>query len=241
MIEKHTKEELNAVAVCAQSGDTAAMEDLFRMMRPYMVAILRPIDSGKYTLDERLELTQAASLGILEALTRFDPQAGTKFSTWAHPWMKGEVSEWLARNTGSIPMPRSAWNFAARLEAMLPADVSPHEVDDEDLATVEIDAMVAGIPTVFQVPYAGAIFRARKDSFPIDPEQDGSSSPSVEDEIFHEYEERVTLAFIDSLAEANTVDWFWMTMDFIEEHDLADSTSVDAICNAASLYLGRTP
>ena len=234
MIEKHTKEQLNNVAVLAQMGNAPAMEELFRMMRPYMVAILRPIDSAKYTLDERLELTQAAALGILEALKRFDPDAGTKFSTWAHPWIKGEVSEWLARNTGSIPMPRSAWNFAARIEALLPEDVSPHDIADEDLATVEVDTIIAGVPTTFQVPYAGSIFRARKDSYPIDPDQDASSAPSVEDEIFHEYEERVTLAFVDSLALQDPEDWRWMTEDFIEEHDLL--TTVEAVVEAAAFY-----
>lgn len=236
MIEKHSKEQLNNVAVLAQMGNTPAMVELFKMMMPYMIAILRTIDSSKYTLDERLELTQAASLGVLEALRRFDPDAGTKFSTWAHPWIKGEVAEWLARNTGSIPMPRSAWNFAARLEDMLPDDVSPHEVADEDLAAVEIDAMVAGVPTVFQVPYAGAIFRARKDSFPIDPDLDATFSPSVEDEIFEEYEERATVAFVDSLALANVEDWPWMCDDFIEDHDLP--TTSEAICEAAALYHG---
>lgn len=202
-IPRHSKEELNAVAVAAQGGDRDATERLFRMMRPYLVAILRRVNQEHYTREQREELDQAAAVGVLEALQRFDPEAGTKFSTWAHPWIKGEVSEWLARNTGSVPMPRAAWHYAARIEdayrELHGQDSSPHDAHDGDLADLPIEVVRDGKPTLISVPYAAAIFRARQSAYPINPWDDhhaettggmarktirSASSPSAEQEFF---------------------------------------------------------
>lgn len=252
MIEEHSKEELNAVAVAAQSGDRQAMEALFVMMRPYMVAFLRQVDQYQYTLDERYELSQAAALGVLEALKRFDPKAGTKFSTWAYPWMKGEVSEWLARNTGGLPMPRSAWNYALRLERAWRdahgSERSPHDANDDELANLDIDALVAGDATTISIPYAGAIFRARKDAFSIDPDLDAKYAPSAEDEALGDpavgtvrlgvtaRQEDAVLAFIEFLDHIPTDHWRDEAEAFVKGEGL--DIDPDTLIEEAALYYG---
>ena len=251
-VGRHTKAELNATAITAQAGDRDALDRLFAMMRPYLVSMLRKIDQTRYTRDERDELDQAAAVGVMEALKRFDPEAGTKFSTWAYPWVKGELSEWLARNTGGISMPRAAFHYAAHIEEAwyeAGSTRSPHEATDEELASLAIEVVRNGDPTTLSVPYAGDIFRARKSTFEI---PDNHETPSVETAVFGEEgetgfkrrgvtaaQEKVTLAFIDSLAGLETEAWWDAAEQFIEERRLP--TDVATLIEVARLYHGRTP
>lgn len=253
-IPRHTKEELNAVAVAAQTGDQDALEELRTMMRPYQVAFVRKLDQTRYTQDESFEIDQAAWLGILEALKRFDPEAGAKFSTYAHHWMRHEVSEWLARNSGALPMPRTAWNFGAKLEEVVQADddtASPHELPDEDLASLPISVVRKGEEVNITIPYAGDIFRARKSSFDLDPTLDLRHSPSAEDDFFGEEtftrrpgvstaQEDAALIFIESLGELDPSEWEDAADAFVIDQGF-DLDIVEGLIEAASLLHGETP
>lgn len=252
-IPVHSKEELNAVASAAKAGDREALDRLFTMLRPYLVSILRGVDQTRYTREERAELDQAAALGVMEALSRFDSEAGTKFSTWAYPWVKGEVSEWLARNTGGLSMPRAAWHYAARIEEAwreVHGDTrTPHEATDAELAALHIEVTREGEAAAIQVPYAGDIFRARKDTYEVTPELLPSTDSPVEEEVLgaddpiakrrgvSADQERATLVFIDSLDDLETEAWHAAAEDFINERRLP--TTVEQLVGAAALLHGR--
>ena len=249
-IPVHSKDELNQAAVRAQTGSDEDVMALLAMMRPYMVSILRQVDATTYTLDQRLELDSVATLGVIKALrgeeriigdrptksSPFDASGGTKFSTWAHPYILHEVSEWLAHNTGTLALPKSAWQYADRIEDALPDGKSPHDLTDDDLTNVEIQSTYRDRLTT--VPYAGEIFRARKSAFPIDPNIASRHSPSAEDEAILDDDSRA-LRFIESLDSVPVGGWPEAVEDYLYEQGL--NTDAAEVLDAAYAYLGRTP
>lgn len=63
------------------------------------------------------ELIQAGYTGVMEAIHRFDSDR-EKSSFWSLAYwrIRHELSEWLAKNAGGIPMPRSAWRKGYHIE-----------------------------------------------------------------------------------------------------------------------------
>ena len=54
------------------------------------------------------DLVQVASLGLVKAVDRFDPEMGTNFVSYAMPTVVGEVRRYFRDHTWSLRVPRSA-------------------------------------------------------------------------------------------------------------------------------------
>ncbi len=54
------------------------------------------------------DLVQVASLGLIKAVDRFDPELGTNFVSFAMPTVVGEVRRYFRDHTWSVRVPRSA-------------------------------------------------------------------------------------------------------------------------------------
>jgi RNA polymerase sigma-B factor len=66
--------------------------------------------------DPNDDLLQVASLGLLKALDRFDPDQGTAFSSFAVPTILGELKRYF-RDTGwSVRVPRGTQELALRVQ-----------------------------------------------------------------------------------------------------------------------------
>ncbi|MGI6173581.1 MAG: sigma-70 family RNA polymerase sigma factor [Christensenellales bacterium] len=61
------------------------------------------------------DLLQVASLALLKAAERFDPQMGYLFSTFATPTVVGEVKNWLRDNAKPIRVPRRSREMLIKL------------------------------------------------------------------------------------------------------------------------------
>jgi RNA polymerase sigma factor (sigma-70 family) len=180
------KEEFNAIAIRAQTGNERAKEELLDIMRPYVVRLVAKIH-GDYSYADKDEITQSAWLGVFVALKSFDPEGGTQFSSWAWPHMQHEVFEWLSRNSGAIPMPRTAWKFTRRMEAAwmnLYPDRPITDATEEELADLEIPAIRDGVQTTIKVGYGAAAMRAKLALKEVDEDFEPSPSPSAEDDYF---------------------------------------------------------
>ena len=122
----------------AKAGDPEAAAELMRVMRPTIRSLL--IIRG-YTADQQNDQEAAGRLGLWEAVQRYDPNhpVGKDFRLVAWYRIRHEMEEWRARNTGAVPMPRSAWRQArtgTTDHRVTRAASTPYPLEDTD-QTVE--------------------------------------------------------------------------------------------------------
>jgi RNA polymerase sigma-B factor len=94
--------------------DQAARDELFARFAPLARRLAGRYNRNRY---EPLEdLVQVASVGLLAAIDRFDPDRGLPFPSFAIPTILGELKRYF-RNTGwSVHVPRSAQELALRID-----------------------------------------------------------------------------------------------------------------------------
>ncbi len=93
-----SREEEHRCALRARRGEVAAKQLLVRHNLAFVVAIARKQRRGTVRLDD---LIQEGNVGLMRAVEKFDPDAGTRFSTYAVWWIRAYVGKYLkeARST----------------------------------------------------------------------------------------------------------------------------------------------
>lgn len=74
---------------------------IYKMMQPY----LKDYKSSKD------DLISEGNIGLLKAIDRFDPKKGRKFSTFATPYIKGQLSAYASQKTRNVRIPQ--WKTAS--------------------------------------------------------------------------------------------------------------------------------
>lgn len=92
-------------------GDEAARERLLRRHRRLVKAL-----AGRFSVSdsERGDLVQAGTVGLIQAVDRFDPERGHAFSTYAVPLVLGEMRKFL-RDKGAVRVSRRARDIVNRV------------------------------------------------------------------------------------------------------------------------------
>lgn len=86
----------------AQSGDVNAKNRLVGQHIRWVVHIARRYVGTRVCLDD---LVQEGVLGLLEAIRRFNPEAGVRLSTYATHWIRMCISKYAAENAGPVSVP----------------------------------------------------------------------------------------------------------------------------------------
>ena len=95
-----------------QQGDRTAEEALLRENLPLVAAIARRYQNCGLAQEDMLQL---GSIGLLQALRRFDPDRGLCFSTYAVPLIAGEIRRFL-RDDGMVKFSRETKSLALKIE-----------------------------------------------------------------------------------------------------------------------------
>src|ERR1700752_2094581 len=108
--------EERATELFGRLPDDAAREELVHIYFPLVEYLSRRFRSRGEPLDD---LVQVASIGLLKAIDRFEPERGVKFSTYAVPTIIGELKRHF-RDTGwAMRVPRRLQERALLLRSVI--------------------------------------------------------------------------------------------------------------------------
>jgi RNA polymerase sigma-B factor len=84
-------------------GDVAARDELIARFLPLARQIARRYRRGRDSFDD---LLQVASIGLIKAVDRYEPDYGTSFTTFAVPSISGEVKRYFRDSGWAVRVPR---------------------------------------------------------------------------------------------------------------------------------------
>jgi RNA polymerase sigma-B factor len=158
-----------------ESGDLSAREWLIRRHLPLVRVLAR-----RYAhRGERLEdLVQVGSIGLIEAIDRFDPAKGSDFVGFAVPTIAGEIKTHLRDKATVVRVPRRVAQLNVRLRA-----------EQETLA-----ARLRRAPTLSELAAEAGVREA--DAAEAIATSNGSGEPpdGVVDDVFEPSDDRLLLA-----------------------------------------------
>ncbi len=95
-----------------EGGDVRAREELLERFLPLARKLV-----GRYarTSEPRDDLVQVASIGLLQAIDRYDPDRGAAFSSFAVPTILGELKRHFRDHCWSMHVPRPEQELALRV------------------------------------------------------------------------------------------------------------------------------
>src|SRR5690606_30517807 len=135
--------ELELARAWRNSGDEKA---LHRLVNAYMrLAISMAARYRRYGAPMP-DLIQEASLGLMKAADKFDPERGVRFSTYAVWWIKASIQDYVMRNwsmvrTGSTSSQKALFFNLRRVQARLEREADQQGVK---LDQYQLRQLVAG-------------------------------------------------------------------------------------------------
>lgn len=89
------------------------------------------------------DLEQVGYMGLIRAVERFDPTQGNAFSSFAVPYIRGEILHYLRDRSGTVKIPRRLQDLqsaARKVRQALSEKLNRQPKDDEVLAELKISA-----------------------------------------------------------------------------------------------------
>ena len=94
-------------------SDLAARDELVGRFLPLATRLAQRYHRGAEPLDD---LVQVASVGLLKAIDRFDPERGTAFSSFAVPTIAGELKRYFRDKGWALRVPRALQELTQRVD-----------------------------------------------------------------------------------------------------------------------------
>ena len=90
-----TKEQEHDLAVRVRQGDKVARETMIKSNLRLVVAIARSYQGSQLTLND---LIQEGNMGLLKAVSNYDPDRGVRFAGYAQYWIRRTISRAITQN-----------------------------------------------------------------------------------------------------------------------------------------------
>ena len=137
-----SQREMDALLLRSKSGDDRAREALIEGNLRLVLSVIQRFDKRGECPDD---LFQVGCIGLIKAISNFDPGKNVRFSTYGVPMIAGEVRRYL-RDNSAIRVSRSLRDLAYRVlqckEAMLAR--MGREPSNEEIAR-ELDLQVSEV------------------------------------------------------------------------------------------------
>lgn len=116
--EERLASEARLWARFAERRDPAIREELVRRYLPFARSLTQRYRSASESFDD---LLQVASLGLVNAIDRFDPDRGVPFTAFASPTILGELKRHFRDRVWSVRVPRGLHDRLAKAEKEMEA------------------------------------------------------------------------------------------------------------------------
>lgn len=126
-------------------------EALHRLITAYMRLAISMASKFKRYGAPMNDLIQEASVGLMKAADKFDPDRGVRFSTYAVWWIKASIQDYVMRNwsmvrTGSTSSQKSLFFNMRRVQARLEREAAAEGRTLERHELHELIAIEVGVP-----------------------------------------------------------------------------------------------
>ena len=117
----------------AQSGNQEMLNDIVENNSRLIWSIVKRFKNNKYETDD---LFQIGAMGLVKSIKRFDNQYNVKLSTFAVPYIIGEIKKYL-RDDGMVKVSRSLKELNIKIEMLrkqyekLGKELSINEIEKE--------------------------------------------------------------------------------------------------------------
>jgi RNA polymerase sigma-B factor len=138
-----------------REGDKSAREELVERFLPLARQLARRYQRGGEQLDD---LIQVASLGLLKAIDRFDPDRETAFSSFAVPTILGELKRHFRDKGWSVRVPRDLQELAVKVDRL--GDEMARELGRAPTPTEIGERVGASAEQVLEAREAAGAYRA---------------------------------------------------------------------------------
>jgi RNA polymerase sigma-B factor len=145
-------------------------EWLVRRYLPLARHIAARYSGGSEPLDD---LEQVASLGLLKAIDRYDPDRGASFSSYAVPTIAGEVRRYFRDHTWSLRVPRDVQEMAVRVPKVEPE--LQHELGRAPTAAELANRLGCTVEVLLEARDAAGANRMASLDAPVSAEDGGAS------------------------------------------------------------------
>ncbi|WP_172298797.1 RNA polymerase factor sigma-32 [Pseudoruegeria sp. HB172150] len=131
--------------------DRSDEQALHRLITAYMRLAISMASKFKRYGAPMGDLIQEASLGLMKAADKFDPDRGVRFSTYAVWWIKASIQDYVMRNwsmvrTGSTSSQKSLFFNMRRVQARLEREAAAAGTSIDQHEMRELIATEVGVP-----------------------------------------------------------------------------------------------
>ena len=190
---ERTREDRELFVRYHRDGDARAREQLVERFLPLARQLARRYQRTGEPLDD---LLQVASLGLIKAIDRFDPDREIAFSSYAVPTILGEIKRYFRDRTWAVRVPRDLQELTLKVDRCVGqlADQLRRQPLLSEIAT----AVGADEEEVLEAMQAGGAYRAVSFDAPrTGGDEDLATlgdSVGIDEDGFDRAEERATLA-----------------------------------------------